>query len=610
MESALPLWIILTPLIGAVSLFLRPKDDSYRNRVTIATGITAFILLLVIYKPVMEGGVRYSFSFLPGQALTFKVDPTGWLIALVTSFLWIIAHIFAISDMTHEKGNRLRFDFSSLCTLAANLGVMVAGDYLTLYIFYEGLIFLPYPLIAHREDESAIKGANLYLYVGFISSLALIAGIVLLKNYTGSLAIQTIPADIANAMTPSVKYQIAALMIIGFGGKAGIFGEHFWLAEAHPVAPSPGHALLSGAMIKAGSYGILRVVCQLLIPQGASVEGWLTLSNIGYVVIFVGLITMISGVLSALITSDYKRMLAFHSVSQMGYIILGIGCAAYLGKDGAMGVAGAVYHTFNHALFKVALLLGGGAVYHRAFHEQDMYKFGGLWRNMPLGAVFLFIAAASISGIPFFNGFASKSILHHAVAEAYEHGHDPFLKLAEVIFVVVAAGTFASNMKFFKLTFLGERPKKYENLESEPLPMKIALGALATVMVFVGLFPNLLLDTVIGPGLAHFGLDPTSHAYRLLYDVQAGRSNMAILYPNGESFGAVLHNLVGAVEAIVLGIVFMYVGFKYDLFHIKLPKQLTFVYYFWNVLKFFTEPKFDRDAPVVAEIEAEGIDTH
>lgn len=606
MESALPLLVIAIPLIGAFALFLRPDNDRYRNQVTVGTGILALLLLLVLYKPVMEGGVHYSLSFLPGQALTFKVDPAGWLIALVTAFLWIIAHIFGISDMTHEGGNRCRFDFSSLCTLAVNLGVMVAGDYLTLYIFYEGLIFLPYPLIAHREDEPAIKGANLYLYVGFISSLALIAGIVMLKNYTGSLAIETMPADISNSMSPWVKYQIAALMIVGFGGKAGIFGEHFWLAEAHPVAPSPGHALLSGAMIKAGSYGILRVVCQLLIPPDASVQGWLTLSNIGYVLIFVGLLTMLSGVLSALITSDYKRMLALHSVSQMGYIILGIGCAAYLGKDGAMGVAGSLYHTFNHALFKVALLLGGGAVYHRAFHEQDMYKFGGLWRNMPLGAVFLFIAAASISGLPFFNGFASKAILHHAVSDAYALGRDPFLKLAEVIFVVTAAGTFASNMKFFKLTFLGERPKKYENLKSEPLPMKIALGSLAAVMLFVGLFPNFLLDTVIGPGLANFGLDPNSHAYQLLYDVKAGASKMAILYPNGESFGAVLHNLVGSVQAVVLGLILMYAGFKYDLFHIKIPKQLTFVYYAWNVLRFFTEPKLEGTA--VRKVEAGGID--
>ena len=608
METALPLWIILIPLIGACALLLRPGDDRYRNWITVGTSVIALLLLLALYKPVMEGGVRYSFSYLPGQAATFKVDPTGWLIALVTAFLWIVAHIFAISDMTHEKGNRCRFDFFSLCTLAANLGVMVAGDYLTLYIFYEGLIFLPYPLIAHREDGPAIKGANLYLYVGFISSLALIAGIVLLKNYTGSLAIQPIAPDIANSMGSGIKYQIAALMIIGFGGKAGIFGEHFWLAEAHPVAPSPGHALLSGAIIKAGSYGILRVVCQLFTPQGESIAGWLTVSNIGYVVIFVGLITMISGVLSALITSDYKRMLAFHSVSQMGYIVLGIGCAAYLGKDGAMGVAGALYHTFNHALFKVALLLGGGAVYFRAFHEQDMYKFGGLWRNMPSGAIFLFIAVCGISGVPFFNGFASKSILHHALSEAYEHGHDPLLKVAEVIFVVVAAGTFASNMKFFKLTFLGERPKKYENLESEPLPMKIALGALAAVIFLIGLFPNFLLETAIGPGLAYFGLDPNSHAYHLLYDVQTKASSMAILYPNGESFGAVLHNLVGAVEAIVLGFVIMYVGFKFDLFHIKLPKYLTFVFYFWKVLSFFTEPKFDRDGSTVRETEAGGVD--
>lgn len=589
METALPVWIIVIPFIGAIALLLRSDSDRYRNWIVVGTTIITFVLLLILYRPVIEGGVRYSFSYLPGLELSFKVDPAGLLIALFTAFLWIVAHIFAISDMTHEGANRCRFDFFSLCTLGANLGVLLAGDYFTLFIFFEGLLFFPYPLIAHREDAPAIKGANIYLYFGFASSLALLAGIVLLKSYTGSLAIQPIAADMARSMGNGIKYQIAALMILGFGGKAGIFFEHFWLPEAHPVAPSAAHALLSAVMIKAGAYGILRVVCQLFIPQGGSMEEWLTLSHIGYVTIWIGVITMFFAVLSALITSDYKRMLAFHSVSQMGYIVMGIGCAAYLGREGAMGVAGALYHIVNHALFKAALLLGGGAVYFRT-HEQDMYKFGGLWRNMPLAAVYLFIAVCGISGIPFFNGFASKTILHHAILESYEHGHDPLLKFAEMIFIVTTAGTFASNMKFFKLTFLGERPHKYENLESEPLPMKIALVAFSAAILFIGFFPNWLLKTIIGPSLASFGFDPISHGYKLLYDVQTKISGMAILYPGAESFANVLHNLLGMGEAVLLGGVIMYVGLKFDLFHIKLPKYATFEFYFTKMLRLFTEP--------------------
>jgi formate hydrogenlyase subunit 3/multisubunit Na+/H+ antiporter MnhD subunit len=129
---------------------------------------------------------------------------------------------------------------------------------------------------------------------------------------------------------------------------------------------------------------------------------------------------MFLGVLNALISANSKRMLAYHSVSQMGYIILGIGCAAYMGRDGAMGLAGALYHIVNHALFKSLLFLTVGSVYFRT-HELDMYKLGGLWRKMPLTCVAMFIAVCGISGIPGFNGFASKTLLHHAIWEAYEH---------------------------------------------------------------------------------------------------------------------------------------------------------------------------------------------
>jgi formate hydrogenlyase subunit 3/multisubunit Na+/H+ antiporter MnhD subunit len=591
--SIVPFLVVLVPVLAAFTLLIRPKDDNYRNWICLAATIIPFLLLLSLHKGAVSGGVEFPFTWIPGMDMSFRILPAGLIIALVTSFLWIVAHIFAISDMTQAQdskpGRRLRFDFFSLLTLSANLGVLIAGDFITLFIFFEGLLILPYPLIAHREDVPAIRGANLYFYVGVATSLALLSGLVLLNSYTGTLVIQSVSAEVSQAMGSGVKFQIAALMVVGFGGKAGLFIEHFWLAEAHPVAPSPGHALLSGAMIKAGAYGIFLTVNLLFLPQGDLISEWMTLSNIGYVMIFVGVVTMFTAVISALITADYKRMLALHSVSQMGYIMMGIGCAAYLGKDGAMGVAGALYHIVNHALFKVALLLGGGAVYFR-LHKQDMYKYGGLWRNMPLGAVFLFIGACGISGIPFFNGFASKTIIHHAILEAYEHSHDPYLKFAEVMFIVTAAGTFASNMKFFKLTMLGKRPKEYDNVESEPMSMKISLGLLAAAIVLIGLFPNFLLESTIGPALASFGFDPNSHAYQLLYDVKTQTSGLAILYPRAGTFSDVLHNLVGTVQAVILGSIVMYCGLKFGWFHLKIPKRLTFEYYATRGLKWLTNP--------------------
>ncbi len=589
METAIPVWVIAIPIIGAFALFIKKDSDKYRDGIVIASCTIPFLLLLSIYSGATDGGVFYALSWLPGMELTFKVDSAGLLIALITAFLWIFCSIFSITYMTHEK-NRCRYDFFSLLTLAANLGVLLAGDFFTLFIFFEGLLIFPYPLIAHKGDKAAIKGANLYLYVGVATSLLLLSGIVLLKHYTGGVDIAAVSGSVASTMSTGLKYQIAALMVIGFGGKAGLFFEHFWLPEAHPVAPSPASALLSAAMIKAGAYGIFRVVNLLFVPEGAaSMADWLTLSNIGYATILIGTITMFFAVISALLASNSKRMLAFHSISQMGYIVMGIGCAAYLGKDGAMGLAGALYHIVNHALFKAALFLGVGAVYFRT-NELDMYKLGGLMKNMPVTAICLFIAVCGISGVPLFNGFASKTILHHAIIESAEHGQDSILWIVEKIFIITAAGTFASNMKLFMLTFRGKRPEKYKDVQPAPLPMRVGMIGFSVAILFLGLFPNWLLETAIGPALSGFGYDAASHGYQLLYNVQTQVSGMGILYPGAETFSTVLHNLGSGLLAIGLGAALMFAGMKFGWFHFHVPKFATFDFYATKALRRLLNP--------------------
>lgn len=608
--ATLPLWIILIPLLGALGATVLGPRDKLRNIWVVSTSIITFILVLLMYGPVIKGiniggqlykGISYQLPFLPHFDFSFKVDPAGLIVAAVTAFLWVIASIYATSYMTIEK-KRTRFDFFSLATLAANMGVLLAGNFLTLFIFFEGLIIFPYALIAHKETPECLRGANMYLYMGVISSLSLLAGIIVLYSQTGSMAIQSVNQSVGLSLSSSTKYLISALMIIGFGGKAGIFFEHIWLPNAHPVAPTPASALLSGAMIKAGAYGIFRVVNLLFVPrysQGAeALLQWATMSNIGYVMIWVGTVTMFLAVISALITSNSKRMLAFHSVSQMGYIMLGIGCAAYMGAEGAMGLAGAIYHIVNHALFKCSLFLCVGAVYFRT-HQLDMYKLGGLWRNMPVVAIGLIVAVCGISGIPGFNGFASKTLLHHAILEAYDHSahllggiKDGKLKLVEIIFMLTAGGTFASNIKLFMLTFMGKRKQEYAEVKPAPLAMKISIALVSFAIIYIGLFPNWLLDKFIGPALGYFGFDPGSHAYHQLYNIHAivPHSIIPILYPVGQALsemGDVVHNLLGAGTAVMLGGMYFVPGMRFGLFHYEVPKKLQLEYYYRNIYRAF-----------------------
>jgi formate hydrogenlyase subunit 3/multisubunit Na+/H+ antiporter MnhD subunit len=563
-----------------------------------------------MFDPVIKGiniggqvykGIFCTLPFFPGFDATFKVDPAALLVAGVTVFLWILSTIHALSYMKIEK-KRPRYETMILASLAVNLGVLMAGDFLTLFIFFEGLVIFPYSLIAHKEDEGAVNGANMYLYLGVATSLCLFFGIIFLQQFTGSISIRPTGSVINTQVPGTLKYLLAGLMIFGFGGKAGVFFEHIWLPIAHPVAPTPASALLSGAMIKAGAYGIFRVANMLFIPPdwNATLE-WVTVRHVGYGLIWLGVITMFLGVLNALISANSKQMLAYHSISQMGYIVMGIGCAAYMGSDGAMGLAGALYHIVNHALFKASLFLTVGALYFRT-HELDMYKMGGLWRNMPFTCVAMFIAVCGISGIPGFNGFASKTLLHHSILEAYEHSAhyaadglpDFTLRIAEVIFMITAGGTFASNMKLWVLDFFGKRPDKYEAIQPAPVSMKISLGLVSAAILLIGLFPNWLLEQVIGPALAYFHFNPSSHPYHMLYNTHAAqglRTTIPILYdPRSFAFfsdSKVVHNLLGTGDAVIFGGTIFILGLRMGWFHTKVPVFLTVEYYYQSIYQAF-----------------------
>ncbi len=600
--ALLPLWAILTPILGAFLVLLFRRRQWLKNLVVLGSAGVSFSIILFMYQPVVMGiefygsiyrGIYSSFPFIYPFKASFMVDPAGLLLAGITAFLWVTASLHAISYMSIEK-HRTRYEFFVLLSLAANLGVLLAGDLLTLFVFYEGMIIFPYALIAHKEDKPALEGANLYLYVGVFSSLCLLFAIFLLYYFVGSLHLVPM-AELINAGFPgNLKYVTAGLMIFGFGGKAGVFFEHFWLPKAHPVAPAPASALLSGAMIAAGAYGIFRTANMMFVPQHGEIAiQWLTSQNIGYALIWLGVLTMFLGALNALVSDNAKKLLAYSSISQMGYIVMGIGCAAYMGGQGAMGLAGALYHIVNHALFKSALFLAVGAIYFRT-HELDINKLGGLWRRMPVCCVTMLIAVCAISGIPGFNGFASKTLLHHAIWEAYEYSlhisptHQPdfWLRVAEVIFVVTAGGTFAYTIKLWILSFWGKPKGKCEQAAPAPWPMRLSLILSSFAILFFGLFPNWLLERVIGPALGYFNYDTGSHAYHQLYNIHATtgvRSVIPILYDPVSSALAhssgVAHNLLGGADALILGAVICILGIRFGWFQLKIPVWLSVEFY-------------------------------
>lgn len=553
----LPVALVFGPLVAA--MLVRPigrasekARDAFVCGVTVATALGTTALI----APVSSGHrITAHVPALLGS-LTFSVDPFSMLFALFAAYVWLASTLYSLDYMTHEH-KRDRYHAVNLIVLAAMLGVVLAGDLITLYVFFEVLGLVAFLFVIHTETDEAKRAAVKYVWMTVAGGFMLIAGILLTFALGGSGAMAPLPAEGGSG---HLRWLTALLLIAGFGVKAGAVPLHVWLPDAHPVAPSPASALLSGVMIKAGAYGIFRVVTALFRPAVAEhIDDmlWAFSSELGLVVLWLGVITMLVGVGLALVQSNAKRMLAYHSVSQMGFILAGIGAAGYLGAHGAMGVAGGLYHVVNHALFKACLFLGVGAVFFRT-RSVDMYHLGGLWKRMPLTFVFTLVAAAGITGVPLLNGFVSKCLIHHAIVEAGElHGLGS-LAIAEKLYIVTCGGTACSFIKLIGLVFLGAPKTEYGPEVTEAPPrMLAAMALLGAGIVTLGLFPGLLIEGVFTPGLHAWGLhaDTLDHYLHHLF----------LSVPD----------LASVAVAFAIGTALFTVGMRTGLFHLTGPRYLS-----------------------------------
>ncbi len=562
--SYLPLLAVTIPLAAFILISCSPNLAWWRSLWSLLGSLGTLVSVGLIYPVVSAGNVAvFSMPMVVTPLdLTFRVDFLGFFLAIIASFIWFFATVFAIDYMNHEK-NQGRFFAFFLLTLSGTVGVPLAGDLLSLLLFFELMSLASYVLVIHTQTDEAYSAGNLYLYLGVFGGMCLLTGIGLIYYSCGSLAITQ-----QSCMIEGVgNYLLIAglLMIIGFGIKAGMFPLHIWLPKAHPVAPAPASALLSGIMIKTGAYGIIRTVYMIYTPDSSQISGdsfttgatslWNLVSNTGYAIIWIGIITMFFGVLMALIQDNIKKLLACSSISQIGYIIMGIGVAAYLGYDGAMGLAGTTYHILNHAFFKSTLFLAAGAIVYLT-GELKMSNLGGLRHKMPFTTIVVLIASLGIVGMPLFNGYASKTLLHHAIVEAFEHHHVYSLYIAEKIFTLTSAGTVCYFLKFLFFTFWRPAPADSPEVKKEPLMMKLGMGALAVCMLFIGLSPNLVLKNFVGPTLSSFTLD--SHMVDYL---------MKISFWHLEDLGAV-------ALAFGLGAIFFYLAQRTNAYRLRVPSWL------------------------------------
>ena len=487
-------------------------QKNLRDGIVILSTVAEFAMMLTFAISVYcSGGMESKVSFvIPdvcGWALSFRLDGFRMIYGCVASFMWMMAAILSREYLTHHK-NRNRYYLFLLWTLGATMGVFLSGNLYTTFIFFEIMSFTSYVWVAQEENRSALRAADTYLTVAVFGGLVMLMGIFLLYRMLGTLDIDELSRMVPNysSVTPELLYVAGGCMLVGFGAKAGAFPLHIWLPKAHPVAPAPASALLSGILTKTGIYGVLILSCRLFLHDAA----W------GALILVLGVITMFGGALLAVFSVDLKRTLACSSMSQIGFILVGIGMQGLLGEENALAVHGTFLHMVNHSLIKLVLFLAAGVIYMNV-HSLDLNEIRGFGRRKPLLAAIFLVGALAIGGIPLFGGYISKTLLHESILE---YGGGTWMRAVELEYIFLLSGglTVAYMTKLFTAIFIERntdesRQQEYDSKKVYMGPASIfALGCSAVILFVWGLLPRFTMDRAAELAQGFMGLKEAGHS--------------------------------------------------------------------------------------------------
>ncbi|MBQ0058755.1 MAG: sodium:proton antiporter, partial [Lachnospiraceae bacterium] len=439
-----------------------------------------------------------------GFGLHFQLDGFRLVYAVVGTFMWLMAALLSPEYMKHHD-HKVRYYIFLWATYLATMGVFLSSDLYTTFIFFEIMSFTSYVWVAQEENAPSLRAAETYLGVAVIGGLVMLMGLFLLYKTIGTLTINEIRDAAALCENKKMIYASACCMLVGFGAKAGAFPLHIWLPKAHPVAPAPASALLSGILTKAGIYGVLILTAQFFLGDNL----W------GTLILALGTLTMFGGALLAVFSVNLKRTLACSSMSQIGFIMVGIGMLAFLGgEEGVLAAPGAMLHMINHSLIKTVLFLSAGVFYMNT-HTLDLSELRGFGRKKPFLMVCFLIGALTIAGVPGLGGYVSKTLLHEAILEY--HGGIWF-KVVEWTFLFSGGLTVAYMTKLFICLFVEKNAdplvqakydakKTYMNVASA-----ISVGASALVLLVWGIFRHSIMENVGLLGREFMNIEGHSHA--------------------------------------------------------------------------------------------------
>lgn len=453
-----------------------------------------------------------------------RLDALSGLMVVVISALAAVSSIYSFSYVREYSGRGVGpMGFFFNLFIASMVLVVVADNAFWFLIFFEMMSLASYFLVIFDQDEEAVSAGFIYFFVAHAGSVAIMAGFFLMANVAGSLDFADFRTSRPTGLVSSIAFVLA---LIGFGAKAGMIPLHVWLPRAHPAAPSHASALMSGVMIKIGVFGILKVGVDLL---GGGVLWW------GVAVLALGAISSVLGVIYALAEHDIKRLLAYHSVENIGIIMMGlgtgmIGVASQQPLIAVLGLLAGLYHLVNHAIFKGLLFLGAGAVIFR-LHTKDMDQMGGLARTMPWTSACFLIGALAISAIPPLNGFVSEWFTYQALFAAALDG--TFLvrfatPIAATALALTGALAVMCFVKAYGEMFSGvPRSIKAEESREAPVPMVAGMVLLASACVGLGLAAPLVVPVMASIASSTLGMPTVEVANGIV--VMPGEGSRALL---------------------------------------------------------------------------------
>lgn len=490
MSTFLLLFLVFFPFLAAYFVYpLRRRGREYRNLyVRIIPGVELMAAVLLLAFP--------GAAALPqvcGMGLRFEAGSLHTLLAVLSAFLWLMTALPCKEYFADREGVN-RYYCSWLMTLGALMGVFLAADLFTLFVFFEIMSFASYVWVAQNENPGALRAGQTYLAVAVFGGMMLLVGLLMLYHLLGSLIFDRMPGLVA--ALPRDQYGelfVAGLFcLVGFGAKAGMFPLHIWLPKAHPVAPAPASALLSGILTKSGIFGIL-VTSRYLFFSSAD---W------NMVVLVSGTITMVLGAVLALFSINLKRTLACSSMSQIGFVLVGVAMQGYLGAENALAAWGTVLHMLNHGLIKLVLFVSAGVVY-LGTHSLNLNDIRGWGRNKPMLKTVFFIGAAAIAGVPGTSGYISKTLLHESIVEyIHELEHLGFsaagFQMVEWLFLISGGLTAAYMTKLFAAIFFERRAEKQKfNAREYMAPAtQVTVGLTAFLLLALGLTPWASMQTI------------------------------------------------------------------------------------------------------------------